>query len=136
VPIVIDASLTAAWHFEDERSNDADLILDSLETDTAFVPLIWWFEIRNVITHGERRNRATQEQTASFLILLAGLPIGLDSVPDETSLIALSRKHALTFYDSAYLELAKREGLALATFDKQLVKAARLEGVPLVLAAP
>ena len=83
VPIVIDASLTASWHFEDERSEPAEAILESLEHDSAYAPLIWWFEIRNVITLGERRKRATKEQTADFLAFLSQLPIGLDSLPDE-----------------------------------------------------
>ena len=48
----------------------------------------------------------------------------------------LSRRHRLTFYDASYLELAQREGIPLATLDKELVTAARAEGVPLVLAAP
>jgi predicted nucleic acid-binding protein len=136
VPFVIDASLTAIWHFEDERSAAAEAILDSLEHDAAYAPLIWWFEIRNVITLGERRKRATQEHTAGFVAFLSQLPISLDSLPDDERVMALARKHELTFYDAAYLELAQREGIPLATLDKELVTAARAEGVPLVLAAP
>jgi predicted nucleic acid-binding protein len=136
VPFVIDASLTASWHFEDERSAAAEAILESLEHEAAYAPLIWWFEIRNVIALGERRKRATQEQTAGFIAFLSQLPIGLDSLPDDEQVMALARKHGLTFYDAAYLELAQREGVALATLDKELVTAARAEGVSLMLAAP
>jgi predicted nucleic acid-binding protein len=136
VPFVIDASLTASWHFEDERSAAAEATLDSLENDSAYAPLIWWFEIRNVIALGERRRRATPEQTAEFVAFLSQLPIGLDSLPDEGRVMILARKHKLTFYDAAYLELAQREHIPLATLDKELVSAARAEGVPLVLAAP
>lgn len=136
VPIVIDASLTASWHFEDERSAAAEAILESLEHDSAYAPLIWWFEIRNVITLGERKRRATQEQTAGFVAFLLQLPIGLDSLPNDDRVMTLARRHKLTFYDAAYLELAQREGIRLATLDKELAEAARAEGVPLVLAAP
>jgi predicted nucleic acid-binding protein len=136
VPIVIDASLTASWHFEDERSAAAEAILESLEHDSAYAPLIWWFEIRNVLTLGERKRRATQEQTAAFVAFLSQLPIGIDSLPDDDRVMTLARRHKLTFYDAAYLELAQREGIPLATLDKELVTAARAEGVPLVLAAP
>ena len=136
VPIVIDASLTASWHFEDERSAAAEAILESLENDSAYAPLIWWFEIRNVITLGERKGRATHEQTARFVAFLSQLPIGLDSLPDDDRVMTLAGKHRLTFYDAAYLELALREGIPLATLDKELAQAARAEGVPLVLAAP
>ena len=41
-------------------------------------------------------------------------------------------KHALTLYDAAYLELALRLRLPLATFDKALCRAAEAEGVRLV----
>jgi predicted nucleic acid-binding protein len=136
VPIVIDASLTASWHFEQERNERSDAILDSLSDDSARVPAIWWFEIRNVILLGERGRRATQEQTSAFLARLARLPISVAAIPDETRLMDLSRRHRLTFYDAAYLELAQREAISLATLDKELVTAARAEGVPLVLAAP
>ena len=136
MPIVIDASLTASWHFEDKRSAAAEAILESLEHDSAYVPLIWWFEIRNVIILGERKRRATAEQAEEFLAFLSRLPIGLDSVPAEDRLMTLARRHKLTFYDAAYLELAQREGVPLATLDKELVTAARAEGVSLVLAAP
>ena len=136
VPIVIDASLTASWHFEDERSAAAEAILESLENDSAYAPLIWWFEIRNVITLGERKRRATHEQTAEFVAFLSQLPIGIDSLPDDDRVMTLARRHKLTFYDAAYLELAQREGIPLATLDKELAQAARAEGVPLVLAAP
>jgi predicted nucleic acid-binding protein len=136
VPIVIDASLTASWHFEDERSAAAEAILESLEHDAAYAPLIWWFEIRNVITLGERRGRATHEQTAEFVAFLSQLPIGIDSLPDDNRVMTLARRHRLTFYDAAYLELAQREAIPLATLDKELVAAARAEGVALVLAAP
>jgi predicted nucleic acid-binding protein len=136
VPIVIDASITASWHFERERSERTDVILDSLGEDSARVPAIWWFEIRNAILLGERGRRATQEQTSAFLARLARLPISIAAIPDEARLMDLSRRHRLTFYDAAYLELAQREGIPLATLDKELVTAARAEGVPLVLAAP
>ena len=79
---------------------------------------------------------ATPEQTADFVAFLSQLPIGLDSLPDDEPVMTLARKHGLTFYDAAYLELAKREAIPLATLDKELVKAARAEDVPLVLAAP
>lgn len=135
MPLVLDASIAASWHF-DEGSAGADAILDSLAEDSARVPLIWWFEIRNVVVLGERSGRATKEQTAAFLELLSRLPINLADIPDEARLIDLSRKHRLTFYDAAYLELAQREAIGLATLDKELVKAAGLEGVPLVVPVP
>ena len=134
MPLVLDASIAANWHFH-EGSVAADAILESLAQETARVTAIWWFEIRNVVVLGERVGRATQEQTREFLELLSQLPIALDGLPDEQRVFDLAREHRLTFYDASYLELAQREGIGLATLDKELVKAARLEGVPLIIPA-
>jgi predicted nucleic acid-binding protein len=136
VPIVLDASVAASWHFEDERSEGGDAILESLSGDGALVPPVWWFEVRNVILLAERNKRTTEGQTSAFLELLSRLPISVATLPNDTQVMGLARKHRLTFYDASYLELAQREGIGLATFDKELVKAARIEGVPLRLAAP
>lgn len=136
VPIVLDASITASWHFEEERSAAADTVLDSLTQDTALAPLLWWFEIRNVLVLGERRRRATAEQTATFLDFLSRLPIRIDSLPDQTRVFDLSRTHGLTFYDASYLELALRAEIGLATLDKALTRAASAEGVGLIVDAP
>ncbi len=56
-------------------------------------------------------------------------------VPPDIGVLALARRHRLTFYDAAYLELAQREGLALATLDNELANAARAEDVQLIAAA-
>ena len=131
MPLVLDASVTVCWHFPDEQNAAADAILAQLRPDTALVPGHWWFEIRNVLLMGERRGRTTEDQTALFLDFIRELPISVALLPDEIAVMDLARRHRLTFYDAAYLELAKREGLALATFDRELLTAARAEGVPL-----
>jgi predicted nucleic acid-binding protein len=134
MPIVLDASITASWHFPDERNARSDTVLDSLERDSAIVPTHWWFEIRNVLLLGERRQRSKKQDTVDFLGWLIKLPIRNAPLPDGGDVLALARKHQLTFYDAAYLELALREGLGLATLDKQLIAAAYAEGVSLVAA--
>jgi predicted nucleic acid-binding protein len=135
VPFVLDASITASWHFADERSPQADTVLNALARDTAIVPAVWWFEIRNVLLLGERRGRASPQQTAQFLDRLAILRIELAEIPDEVGTMNLARRHRLSFYDAAYLELAQRERIALATLDDELAAAAHAEGVALVGAA-
>jgi predicted nucleic acid-binding protein len=132
MPIVLDASITASWHFPDEQNARADRVLDGLERDSAIVPMHWWFEIRNVLLLGERRQRSSKQDTSDFLAWLIKLPIRNAPLPDGGEVLALARKHQLTFYDAAYLELALREGLALATLDKQLIAAAHAEGVSLI----
>ena len=131
MPLVIDASVMASWHFEDEQSSAAEAIRARLRDDEALVPAHWWFELRNVVLVGERRGRALPEATAGFLEDLRELPISIAPLPDEDAVMQLARRHRLTFYDAAYLELAKREGCALATFDGELIAAAKAERVPL-----
>jgi len=133
VPFVIDASVVASWHFEDERSAEADRILDAIQHDRAVVPAHWWFEVRNVVLMGERRGRASPQQSTDFLVRLSRLPVDTAALPDDTKVLAMARQHRLTFYDAAYLELAVRETVALATLDLDRTRAAKAEKVPLLI---
>jgi predicted nucleic acid-binding protein len=132
MPLVIDASVVAAWHFPDERSAAGDSIMARLESDRARMPALWWFEVRNVLLIGERRGRTLPEHTEQFFDFLRRLPIEIVPVPEELAVLNLARRHQLSFYDAAYLELAQRERIALATLDRALVRAATAEGVPLI----
>lgn len=129
--LVLDASVTASWHLRDEAHANANAILNRLHIEGACVPTHWWFEIRNVLVRSEQTGRASQQQTDSFLTYLRGLPIAIVMLPDDLEVVALARKHRLSFYDAAYLELALRERCALATFDRDLIAAAKTEGVTL-----
>jgi predicted nucleic acid-binding protein len=132
MPFVIDASVTASWLLPDETDARAEQAYALLDTDSAVVPGLWWFELRNVFIVNERRGRIDQAKTQRALGLLASLPIQLDHAAEETTLLALARRHRLTVYDAAYLELAQREGLPLATLDEELAQAARAEKVALI----
>lgn len=129
---VLDASVTACWAFEDEEHPLADLALLRVRTEDAVVPSLWWFEVRNILVVNERRKRITESGTASFLRELTRIPIRVDRVPVEAEVLRLARAHRLSVYDAAYLELARREGLPLATLDQDLASAARAESVPLI----
>ncbi len=74
----------------------------------------------------------TERRTTEFLSQIAQLAIVLEQSPDEAAVLALARRHRLTVYDAAYLELAIREGSPLATLDTALMRAARGESVPLI----
>lgn len=132
MPFVLDASVTAAWCFPDENSDTAQAAFDGLADDEAVVPALWWFEIRNILVVNERRGRIDPSETAAFLADLARLPLRIDRKPDGDVVLALTRKHRLTAYDAAYLELARRFGAPLATLDKALATAARADGVPVI----
>ena len=130
---VLDCSLTVAWFFEDEMNRYAQAVEDSLSMASAVVPGLWPLEVANALLVGERRSRATEANVTTFLRLLAALPIALD---DDTAgrawqhSLHLARSHRLSVYDAAYLELALRQGLPLATLDDRLAAAATAAGVP------
>jgi predicted nucleic acid-binding protein len=129
--LVLDASVTASWHLRDEGHANSNAILSRLHLEGAIVPMHWWFEIRNVLMRSEQTGRASRQQTDNFLIQLQGLPVSVSLLPDEVPVIDLARRYRLSFYDAAYLELARREDCTLATFDRDLIAAAKAEHVPL-----
>jgi predicted nucleic acid-binding protein len=133
---VLDASVTVAWCFQDEQDARADAAFAALQSGaSAVVPSLWWFEIRNAALLGVRRNRITDGEMTAFLKRLAKMFIELAQLPEELAVLVLASRHRLTFYDAAYLELAQRENIALATLDGALARAATAEGVALIGAA-
>lgn len=133
---MLDASIAACWAFEDEDHPHARFALTRIRTDEAVVSSLWWFEVRNILIVNERRQRITELDTISFLRDIARLPIRTDRVPDEAGVHRLARTYRLSVYDAAYLELAQRERLPLATLDSALVSAARFEGVSILGETP
>jgi predicted nucleic acid-binding protein len=131
MPFVLDASIVHDWAF-DELHPTANVVRERLRTESATAPSLWWFEVRNGLVVAERRGRVTEQQTAQFLREILRLAIILDSSPSEANVLALARRHRLTVYDAAYLELSVREDLPLATLDAALIRAARAETVPLI----
>jgi predicted nucleic acid-binding protein len=132
MPFVLDASVAACWAFEDVDHPVAALALERVRADEACVPSLWWFEVRNTLIVNERRGRLTESDTTAFLRALARLNIAVDRSPDEADVLMLARRRRLTVYDAAYLELARREGVPLATLDTALAAAARAERAPLL----
>jgi predicted nucleic acid-binding protein len=129
---VLDASVAASWCFPDESHRNAEAAFSLIGQDTALAPALLWFELRNVLLMGERRNRLSEAQTARFLRYLSELPIEVDRDPDDSLVLGLARIHRLSVYDAVYLELAQRRAIPLATLDRALMNAARAERVPLV----
>jgi predicted nucleic acid-binding protein len=132
LPYVLDASIAACWCYHDEEDIRADIAYELLAADQAIVPLHWWFELRNILLIGERRKRLREQDTAQFLARIVRLPIDFAPLPSGTDVFHLAREHGLSFYDAAYLELARRENMSLATLDDQLARAAVSARVPLV----
>ena len=132
MPFVLDASVTLAWILDDEDHPIAQHAFERIPDDQPLVPSMWWFEVRNALLMGERKKRSTVAITTTALGHLAKITIAVDADPDERSIFRLSRRHQLTFYDAAYLELAARRRCPLATLDRALLRAARKEDVSLL----
>lgn len=132
---VLDASVAISRCFPGDASEDTPYtrgILTQLASNDAVVPEIWAFEVANAIfVSHNRRRRITEQQVHEYLSLLKALPIRVE--PQElwtnVELQLLARRSDLTAYDAAYLDLAMRTGLPLATVDEPLKKAALVEHV-------
>ena len=132
---VVDNSIVMTWCFKDEADPYADAVLKSLTEYEAIVPAIWPLEVVNVLLVAERRKRLHESDSIRFLSLLSQLPIYVERTWPEkmmTQLLALGRDNSLSSYDAAYLELAMRQGLSIATLDSKLLKAAGRVRVPIL----
>ncbi len=133
--IVLDTSATIAWVYAGETSRPVRAVFDQVTESGAWVPGLWRLEIANVLEMGVRRGRhdaAFREMTLADLALLS---IQVDPHTNDRAwgaTIRLAERHRLTVYDAAYLELALRRGLPLATLDRELRVAATAENVTLL----
>ena len=133
---VPDASVTLPWCFEDERTPYTEALLDRLiEGEAVIVPSHWPVEVLNTLVQAKKRGRVEEEGIQGFLRDLSSFHILVD---EERGLALwervryLAEVHHLTAYDAAYLELAQRTGLPLATLDRELKNAAHAEHVPVL----
>ena len=133
---VLDSSVALTWFFKDQASSQTDLILHELGAGSrCVVAQHWRLEITNVLLGAERTKKKSAAESTQFLTLVEKFAIEVDAETDRfaaSGTLALARKHRLTSYDAAYLELASRRGLGLATLDSDLRKAAKAEGVSLL----
>ena len=133
---VLDASVALTWCFPDENSDFARRIaLMFRQGGSAIAPSFWPHEVLNALLVGEKRKRISHELIRTFLADLRTMPIEMRNVPvDEVfdRIQELSRKHALTAYDAAYLHLADESRLPLATLDEDLIAACKRSGIGLV----
>lgn len=133
---VLDASIVLAWCFPDEDSGLPGHVAELFQRgSSAIVPSFWPHEVLNALLAGERRKRISTSLIQTFLNDLGALPIELEQVASLdvfNRIQALSRAHALTAYDAAYLDLAIERRLPLATVDGPLVKACEKRNLKLV----
>jgi len=135
-PFVLDASIALAWCLRDERTGFTEAILDAVSDGTEVItPAIWPLELTNGLLVAERRRRVSAAQVAVFLDRILRFLISVEPTPAPRAfgdVLSLARLQGLTAYDAAYLELASRRALPLATLDDQLKRAAKRAGIPLI----
>lgn len=130
--IVLDASMTIAWLFENELTQGAEAALAQVAAQGAIVPSLWRLEIANVLRNAVRRRRCDKAYADASLLRLGRLAIRIDQETDARawgSTRVLSHEEDLTPYDAAYLELALRLKKPLASADHDLIEAARRHGL-------
>jgi predicted nucleic acid-binding protein len=138
---VLDNSVAMRWLLPSQKPSDqkyAEKVLRTFAHMDAVVPNLWHLEVVNVLMEAERRSEIDAGEGERFISHLESLPIHVDRVTAQQAFsrtLSLSRIYKLSSYDAAYLELAIREGLPLATLDKDLRKAAKKAAVEIYLAA-
>ncbi len=133
--LVLDSSVTLAWVYSEETSPAVNRVLQLVSSEGAWVPSLWRLEVANVLEMGVRRRRHGAAFRDNTLADLALLPIALDQDTAAHAwggTLRLAERHRLTLYDAAYLELAKRRDLPLATLDTELRSAGKAEKVTLL----
>ncbi|UWZ82652.1 type II toxin-antitoxin system VapC family toxin [Occallatibacter riparius] len=133
--LVLDSSVTLASVYPDEASHAVLEAFARVIAEGAWVPALWRLEVANVLEMGVRRARIDADFREAALRDLALLPIRIDSETNThawSETLRIAEKHRLTLYDAAYLELAIRRALPLATLDSELRGAALSEDVELL----
>jgi len=135
VSFVVDSSVALAWCFEDEQTQPIMDLLDRVAVTGAVAPSLWPLEALNGLLMAERRKRLDSKRRQRLAGFLRGLPVTLDTETADqawTATARLAERHRLTLYDAAYLELAQRRKLPLATLDEDLIKAGKALGMTLL----
>lgn len=131
MPFVLDNSVVTGWYLADQANAYTESIATLLEQDKALVPALWQLELANVLKTACTRGKLSMDAARQILDALGLLPIDIDVGPalGQRQLFELAMRHQLSSYDAAYLELALRYGMPLATQDQQLKAAAIAAGI-------
>lgn len=131
---VLDCSEAVSWLFADERDARSDALLESVAHNGAVVPQLWLLEVANVLAVAVRKSRMRVPDAVRAAELLRGLPLTVRALglEDLESVLTLAHDCGLSAYDAAYLLVASREGLPLASRDERLRAAAVRRGLPTI----
>ena len=133
--LVLDSSVTLAWPYSDETGPAVEEVFERVIAGGAWVPALWRLEVGNSLHHAVRRGRIDAAFRDNSLADLFQLNIAIDPETDcyaWSTTLRLAERFALTLYDAAYLELAQRRRLPLATLDRELRVAGSALGVSLL----
>ena len=131
MPFVLDNSVVTGWYLPEQATAYAQSVANRLESDKALVPMLWQLELANVLKTACTRGKLDLDTARQILDALGRLPIEIDTspAPGQRQLFELAMRYQLSSYDAAYLELAMRHGLPIATEDLHLKEAAMAAGV-------
>ena len=133
---VVDASVSAAWFLPNEATATTEAALQATATHDVWVPALWLLEVGNLLLSAQRRKRITADKRRELAAAASALRLRVDREPVAiTALDELAARYSLSAYDAAYLELALRRGLPLATLDAALLAAMTKAGVPAAASA-
>lgn len=133
--LVLDSSVALAWIYADETTDAVLRLFDEIRIHGAWVPGLWRWEIANVLQLNVRRGRHAGDFRDDALSSLALLPVKVDPEADRqawSATLHLAERHGLTVYDAAYLEIASRRKIPLATLDRELRTAANADNIQLL----
>lgn len=133
---VLDCSVVIAWIFQDEATAQTETLREQLAESIAIVPAIWHLEVTNTLVVSAHRGRIQLTEIPSLISLLESLPLEVDPQTSSQAFsqtFKLAQNYQLSAYDAAYLELAMRQNLPLATLDQRLQEVAKRCGVVLLI---
>ena len=131
--LVLDASVVVALLVRDSPMDIPNAVLDAIDDGAIVtVPPHFQLEVANFLVQAQRSGKLAAAVAQQALRYLQHLPITVDSSMHGqifTDVIALAQRNSITSYDAAYIHLARTRGARLASLDKQLLAAAKAEGV-------
>lgn len=133
MPFVLDNSVVTGWYIRSQATDYTEAIANRLETDRALVPALWQLEFANVLKTACARGTLSIDTARLITDTIGALPIEVDAgpAPGARQLLELAVRYQLSSYDAAYLELAMRHGIPIASQDARLREAALAAGVSL-----
>lgn len=132
---MLDASVALCWCFADQIHPYAEAVQAAIGAGASpLAAFVWPLEIGQALVRAERASKLTAAAVQAWVASFSDPPIRIDRAGLDQAfgpVLALARHTGLSTYDAAYLELAVRARLPLATLDADLKKAARRQGIAL-----